>query len=91
MNEISTRKKYQIVLDALECGLEVKLGDVTILMGEDEQHRPVPCFKTYNMHDSNDVRLVEYDISIKHLMAECERLTDDEIAMLVANTTLNAV
>lgn len=59
-------------------------------MGEDEQHRPVPCFKMFNIHDSKDVRLIEYDISIKHFMAECERLTDDEIAILVANIVLNA-
>ena len=78
-----------MVLDALECGLEVKLDDMIILMGEDEKHKSNLCFKMFNYHNPNDIRLVEHDISMKHFIAACERLTDDEITGLVANIALN--
>lgn len=96
---LKRRAPYKIVMDALEAGLEVKLGHYTWVMRDrvdtisewgapQDQERPMVLIKMWN-ETENLEHCINPGISVNDFIRLCERLTDEELMTIGANTVLN--
>lgn len=94
------RPAYQIVMNALEIGLEVKLGHYTWKLmegidtigeyGSNEERRKILCVVMTNT-TKNEPHYVNPGIMFNDFLYLCSRLTEEELIVIGANTALNEI
>lgn len=86
------RPAYQIVMDALEIGLEVKLGQYTyaLMEGTDAQNRDgrMLCIKMWN-DTRQEPHYINPEMTFNDFLRECDKLTEKDLLLIGANVVLN--
>jgi hypothetical protein len=82
--------KPVIVLKALLAGLEVDLGGVKVFLGENDQGQRVLAHAMWNLTE-NKPKYIGMPVELDRFIGICEAMSDDDVTLIAANTTLNDI
>lgn len=82
------RPAHEIVIDALEVGLDVKLGEHKWVFLHEEDGTPLLCVKAWN-ETKQQPTYINPDLTFNSFIKLCSKLTQEELMVLGANTVLN--
>jgi hypothetical protein len=80
MKETKTKRKpaYEIVLNALQAGLTVRLGDREYMMQDDQIVIKVTCYKNGLDKDCEEKMLV-IDMTLNNFISLCNQIPENEL------------